>query len=172
MRPLSLHPDSRSALEGIAAGARREGDLLLFSFRIAGDPGRIRIRVPSRAASPARRDGLWRTTCFEAFLATEGGGYRELNFSPSGDWAAYDFASYRTGMTEARTAPPRIETAPAPGGLVLRAAAPAGIWRRCALAAVIEEEDGARSYWALAHPPGAPDFHHPSCFALELPPPA
>ena len=25
------------------------------------------------------------------------------------------------------------------------------------------------SYWALAHPPGKPDFHHPDCFALELP---
>jgi len=22
----------------------------------------------------------------------------------------------------------------------------------------------------LAHPPGKPDFHHPDCFALELPP--
>lgn|GEM_PF-5239716 len=40
------------------------------------------------------------------------------------------------------------------------------------LAAVIEEKSGTKSYWALAHPPeGPPDFHHPSCFVLELPPP-
>lgn len=37
------------------------------------------------------------------------------------------------------------------------------------LSAVIEERNGRMSYWALAHPPGEPDFHHPDCFALELP---
>ena len=38
------------------------------------------------------------------------------------------------------------------------------------LCAVIEEKDGTKSYWALAHPPGdKPDFHDPACFALELP---
>ena len=39
------------------------------------------------------------------------------------------------------------------------------------LTAVIEERDGTKSYWALNHPPdGPPDFHHPACFTLELPP--
>ncbi|HET9510952.1 MAG TPA: hypothetical protein VFO80_07330, partial [Sphingomonas sp.] len=38
-----------------------------------------------------------------------------------------------------------------------------------ALTAVIEETDGTKSYWSLAHPPGAPDFHHPDCFALKVP---
>ena len=37
------------------------------------------------------------------------------------------------------------------------------------LAAVIEENNGRMSYWALAHPPGKPDFHHPDCFQVELP---
>jgi hypothetical protein len=37
------------------------------------------------------------------------------------------------------------------------------------LSAVIEERNGRISYWALRHPPGKPDFHHPDCFALELP---
>ena len=36
------------------------------------------------------------------------------------------------------------------------------------LSAVIEEAGGRLSYWALAHPPGRPDFHHSDCFALEL----
>jgi hypothetical protein len=40
-----------------------------------------------------------------------------------------------------------------------------------AITAVIEEADGTKSYWALNHPPGKPDFHHPDCFALELPAP-
>ena len=36
----------------------------------------------------------------------------------------------------------------------------------------IEEASGRISYWALKHPPGRPDFHHPDGFALELPPPS
>jgi hypothetical protein len=36
------------------------------------------------------------------------------------------------------------------------------------LSAVIEERNGTRSYWALAHPAGPPDFHHPDCFAVKL----
>ena len=42
-------------------------------------------------------------------------------------------------------------------------------WGAIALSAVIETRDGAKSYWALKHPPGKPDFHHPDCFALKLP---
>jgi hypothetical protein len=36
------------------------------------------------------------------------------------------------------------------------------------LSAVIEDLDGVLSYWALRHPPGKPDFHHPDTFALEI----
>jgi hypothetical protein len=49
-----------------------------------------------------------------------------------------------------------------------RLAARASEWM--GLNAIIEESDGTRSYWALAHPPGEPDFHHPDCILLELPP--
>jgi hypothetical protein len=44
----------------------------------------------------------------------------------------------------------------------------AAIWQ-LDLAAVIEERGGRISYWALAHPPGKPDFHHSDCFTLEFP---
>jgi hypothetical protein len=34
---------------------------------------------------------------------------------------------------------------------------------------VLEEQDGTKSYWAIAHPdPDKPDFHHPDCFAAQL----
>ena len=36
-------------------------------------------------------------------------------------------------------------------------------------AALIEEKNGNRSCWALAHPPGAPDLSHPDSFAIRLP---
>jgi MOSC domain-containing protein YiiM len=40
---------------------------------------------------------------------------------------------------------------------------------RLGLSAVIEETSGRKSCWALAHPPGKPDFHHSDCFVLWLP---
>jgi hypothetical protein len=46
-----------------------------------------------------------------------------------------------------------------------------GVRLKLALCAVIEEESGMLSYWALNHPPGKPDFHHPDSFALEIGPP-
>jgi hypothetical protein len=42
---------------------------------------------------------------------------------------------------------------------------------RAGVSAVIEEADGTKSYWALAHPPGEPDFHDPESFVLSLPAP-
>jgi hypothetical protein len=41
---------------------------------------------------------------------------------------------------------------------------------RLGLSAVIEDISGGMSYWALAHPPGRPDFHHADGFALEFSP--
>jgi hypothetical protein len=39
------------------------------------------------------------------------------------------------------------------------------------LTAVVEEVDGTKSYWALAHAPGPPDFHNADCFTARLPAP-
>ncbi|MFC7497623.1 hypothetical protein ACFQRC_00110 [Enterovirga sp. GCM10030262] len=69
--------------------------------------------------------------------------------------------------------PPRIETRAAGHFYELRALLevpdllPDMPWQ-LGLSAVIEETNGRKSYWALAHPPGDPDFHHEDCFALEL----
>ena len=124
-------------------------------------------------AAEGRADGLWKTTCFEAFLRAEGEeGYLEWNFAPSGQWAAYDFPSYREGTAEAEVnAEPyvRVEDNLTWWALGATIAIPAGPTWSLGLSAVLEETDGAKSYWALAHPPGdKPDFHHPDCFAARL----
>jgi hypothetical protein len=36
------------------------------------------------------------------------------------------------------------------------------------LSAVVEEENGTLSYWALKHPRDKPDFHCPDGFVFEL----
>ena len=128
-------------------------------------------------AGKGRADGLWQTTCFELFLMPGGGrSYCEFNLSPSERWAAYDFAGYRDGMSE-RPADREPQGAMRLGSsfaifdaAVPLSALPDGICRMN-LAAVIEEQDGAKSYWALAHPADKPDFHDPACFAAELPAP-
>ena len=123
-------------------------------------------------AAEGRADELWRTTCFEAFLRADGEEkYREWNFAPSGQWAAYDFATYREGMSQAEVAEPYIRlednfTWVALGATI--AVQSDRIWQ-LGLSAVLEEQDGTKSYWALAHPPSdKPDFHHPDCFAARL----
>ncbi|HSG34315.1 MAG TPA: DOMON-like domain-containing protein, partial [Sphingomonadaceae bacterium] len=129
-------------------------------------------------AGKGRADGLWQTTCFEAFLMPEGGlAYVELNLSPSERWAAYDFDDYRAGMRE-REFPREPDCTMRIGSsfAIFDAAIPAsglpGVPCGLGLSAVIEEEGGVLSYWALAHPEGKPDFHHPACFAATLPAPA
>lgn len=127
----------------------------------------------AEAAEPERVDELWRTTCFEAFLRSDSqDNYREWNFAPSGNWAAYDFAKYRESMAPAEVdAPPYIRAEDNFTWWALGATigVDADVAWHLGLSAVIEEKDGTKSYWALAHPdPEKPDFHHPDCFTAKL----
>src|SRR5260221_3823845 len=131
-----------------------------------------RFIIPEQV-EPRRADELWKTTCFEAFLRVPGTeSYREWNFAPSGEWAAYDFAAYRDDRTNADVATPylRVEdnfTWWAFGATISVEAK--GAWE-FGLSAMLEEADGTKSYWALAHPNAArPDFPDPACFAAALP---
>ncbi|QNM83411.1 DOMON-like domain-containing protein [Sphingomonas sabuli] len=130
-----------------------------------------RFAMP-QSGDPGRRDELWRTTCFEAFLQEDGEeAYREWNFAPSGDWAAYDFAAYRDGMTQADVAEPyvRMEDNFTWWTLGATLACAADVRWRLGLSAVIGEADGTKSYWALVHPdPEKPDFHRADCFTAKL----
>ena len=171
--PLLRHPASPAAsVRRIGVRVRRSrGGTLALVYRIEGDLGRLRWPAPR---PPRRADQLWRHTCCELFLRERGAtGYREFNFAPSTEWAAYRFEAYRDGMaaTEpggrlriaSRARADRIELAVA---VDLGPLADADL--RVALAAVIEETDGRLSYWALRHPAARPDFHHPDSFALAL----
>src|SRR5438045_7356229 len=97
---LVAHPDTaRHAVSGIAVEVRLVAPTLLCNHSLHGDIGRVRV---SGAGAGRRADGLWQHTCFEAFIAAQGGaGYYEFNFSPTLDWAAYQFTDYRDGMTPA-----------------------------------------------------------------------
>ena len=130
-----------------------------------------RFVIPE-ASEPVRADGLWKTTCFEAFLRPVGEqSYREWNFAPSGEWAAYDFADYREGGANAEVgAPPyvRMEDNLIWWALGATIALDAARQWELGLSAVLEEKDGTKSYWALAHTGDKPDFHAPGCFTARL----
>lgn len=159
-----------------------EGGLVL-SYSLFGALDEIRVPEVKPGPASGPTDELWKHSCFEAFIRNaDDDGYLELNFTMSGEWAAYRFSGYRLGMTPANVSPHayqgwmgpqpkplRLEVWIDPGRMK-RPDLPASPWRM-GLSAVVETMDGAISYWALAHPPGKPDFHHPDSFALILPPP-
>ena len=154
-----------------AAGALR------LVYRLSGDVAALRL--PPASDQPQPSDGLWRHTCFEAFLGpVPATAYREFNFSPSGDWAVYDFAQERV-RADAAPAPaaPSLRFSQQGDALMLTAATPLtpAPWPAPAadtllgLSAVIESADGQLSYWALAHPRPQPDFHTRAGWTARLP---
>ncbi len=164
-----------SAVEGIKAFPRIERRLLTLTYVLKGSIERL--RVPP-AKSPRRVRGLWRHTCFEAFIAVKASRtYYEFNFSPSGEWVAYSFRNYRDGSAlENERLEPGITVRREASTLELNAdihlnhlpvvREGASLW--LGLSAVIEDMEGRLSYWALRHSPGKPDFHYPDSFILHF----
>jgi hypothetical protein len=176
-RALKRHPDFRcDAVTSIEVEVvrLRTGQLVL-SYLVSGST--VGLLLPKLAAS-ARRDELWQHTCFEAFLrAPQSDAYVEVNLSPSTEWAAYRFTGYREGMDVVpEVDSPRIEVEAAADRYELKAVLELGgvselksdgLWH-ISLTTVIEETSGRKSYWALAHPAGKPDFHYKGGFILDL----
>lgn len=166
---LRPHPGFKStALTAVNVAIARDGARLSLRYSVEGALERVLWPEPMEAA---RTDELWMHTCFEAFVQAEGqSSYTETNLSPSGRWATYQFDGHRAGMRNAVAIPELSWRSPA---LVVRIElgdiAEAG-WR-LGLTAVIEATDGSKSYWALEHPDGAPDFHNADCFVARLPAP-
>ena len=169
MRAVSLaltpHPETPTDfVRTLEVSVQRGGGLVDLRYVLEGAVDRL--RVPPHGLE-VRRDELWKHTCFEAFVAPRPqSGYLELNLAPSGDWALYSFECYRHGKASPEAVAPLIHVRRAPQKLVLTATLylDDALTRYLALAAVIEDENGRLSYWALRHPPGKPDFHHPESF--------
>ncbi|MBM4263444.1 MAG: DOMON-like domain-containing protein [Deltaproteobacteria bacterium] len=174
---LRLHPFARPSVgvEGVHAGIARKQNQLIFRYRLDGNLALLRL---PKLAAPVHADGLWQHTCFEAFVGVRGSAaYYEFNFSPSRQWAVYEFRSYRDGVPlRASDWAPELSVRYAGNCLELEAVVPleplawitAGARLHVGLTAVIEGGDGELSYWALKHPADKPDFHHPESFLLQL----
>ena len=141
---------------------------LMLRYMVHGSAGLVVPPFHGRG----RGDELWKTTCFELFLYDGAGRYREFNFSPNGQWAAYAFSGYRIadGNFEPRQIP-EIKHEMGANQFVLTVfidRADLQGAETAALAAVIEEKGGRPSYWGLAHNGLKPDFHDPACFRIPL----
>lgn len=164
MQPLMLHVAcDLGPVRAVMAQIHPTPDGCEAEFRLDGRIGAIVVPEPQPAA---RTDNLWQTTCFEIFWQPLGQtGYREFNLSPSGRWAAYDFDAFREGMRDAPVDAIALSCSYDEAGLVLKASiaaelpAPAQV----ALNAIIDHGDGNLQFWALAFPPGKPEFHSEAC---------
>ncbi len=166
--PLLCHPATPCPLAlnlSVALDWQAQG--LVLHYRIVGQVDGIQLPA---SAPPGPADGLWQHSCLEAFVSPVlAAHYREFNFSPSQQWAAYCFSAERQRDVDAETCrpiQPGIHLQRSPGQLELwatlpEAALPPGPRLCLGLSAVIETQGGQLSYWALQHPRAErPDFHH------------
>jgi hypothetical protein len=177
--PLKLKPHSTSAAGPVTelsvAITRPSPVLLSLEYRLVGELPLLRLPEPR---PPVRSDGLWRHSCFEAFIGhMPASHYWEYNFSPSGAWAAYHFTAYREGMAPLlKGSPPvtrsRIAREVLEFSVLLDltwlARAPDSVGLRLGISAVVEDRDRTLTYWALEHPSEKPDFHHPGGLVVAL----
>lgn len=172
---LQCHPTTPcAAVERIGVSiVYAPANTLVLRYSVTGAIAHLRLPAPRK---PQQVDELWRHTCCELFIAAPANAaYYEFNFSPSSEWAAYEFHAYRQGMCalSAITAP-CITTVMTATELQVNVELAMDVlpatWRaadlKLALSMVIEDTAGHISYWALKHPPGKPDFHHADGFAL------
>jgi len=180
----ALQPFSRSPeTEGLALRAQWDRTLdrsLVFRFRLDGPLGGLHL--PEPLATPTFREKLWEDTCFEVFLGIPGQEmYWEWNFSPSGDWALFEFTEpRRRAALPPMPQTPDVSVRSYGPALTLEAAvdvnfSPTLAWAlqtrspiEASMTAVLKHERGTYSYWALKHAGEKPDFHRRESFILRV----
>lgn len=173
-------PPPRARLTVTLTPVEREGHPWLEArFVYEGAEGESLKIPPLRGTDSARCDGLWNSTCFEIFLQPEGASpaYWEVNFAPRGDWNMYALDGYRKELREE----PGAEEVSSEGFILngrfaictyaLPIPGPSPMARgliRIGATAVIETENGRKTYWALHHAGDKPDFHRSESFVHQL----
>ncbi len=150
-------------------------EALELRYRIQGPIDELIL--PVTVANPHFRDELWATTCLELFLQEVGQpAYEEWNFSPSGNWAYYNFLNYRQlsgGSLRLQPLEP-LTWIRNDHQLLLQVKVP--LYQtftterrdlRYGLTAVLHLKSGEKQYWAMEHAGEKPDFHLAESFKGE-----
>jgi hypothetical protein len=135
------------------------------------------IYFPPITVNPGRKDELWKTTCFEFFLALKDQArYWEFNLSPSGDWNVYAMDAYRrSGFRQDQS----ISRLPFDVRfddrhyflsvcINLLPIIPSAEPLQAGITAIIQTKDGRETYWSLHHPAAQADFHLRDGFVCSL----
>lgn len=183
MLDLVLHSiESRRPKHRVQAFARRnpiDTSHVSLVFEVSGNESVIWPSLEREGLLPEelrpdklRADELWKTTCFECFVARPGEkAYMEWNFSPSGNWQAYDFQDYRMGRAEARVENPVLSAIQGRRFEVdfeLPTKFQSSAIELSLTTVILEKGDEQPFYWALQHDAEKPDFHTRSSFSFLL----
>lgn len=159
----------------IMGSVSRQGDFLAVNYMLTGDLEKIVL--PPASVHSGRQAELWKTTCFEFFVAIKDQPrYWEINLSPSGAWNIYRMDAYRRAGFREETSIQRLpfEVQGEAGTLILKATVDLSPLFQPAddleagVTAVIQTKRGIETYWALVHPASEPDFHRRESFILAL----
>ena len=170
-----LHPfEPRPELGGIELKGEASWRGGVLQVRFALRSPRNSLIWPSLALPPARRDGLWQSTCLEAFIAAEGEAhYWEVNLAPNGNWNVYALSGYRENLQplgEIASLPYSLRRSEGSVQLQfqldLNRWVPADQRVEVSLTAVLEDPKQGLSYWAWKHSGDQPDFHLRGSFQL------
>lgn len=153
------------------------GSTLEVHFSLSGEVGRIKGLTTHRGGPTDAIEGLWESTCFEAFISPKGSNvYYEFNGAPDGRWMVYRFEGERAGRTIRREARPLVfESQLGDRFFTLRVQFDFGGIDELSdnalsanVTAILETKDGGKTHWSLAHDE-KPDFHKPAHRLLNLP---
>jgi hypothetical protein len=135
------------------------------------------VFLPPTSSDPSRKDELWKSTCFEFFLAVKDQPeYWEFNMSPSGDWNVYHMDAYRrVGFREESSTQQlqfkiqeETDMFSLDAAINLSPMIELDQLLEVGITAVIQTKDGNETFWALTHPAPCPDFHLRESFILAL----
>lgn len=121
-----------------------------------------------------REDGLWKTTCFEAFFGVPGEpGYWELNLAANGAWNLYRFDGYRAPQPPAPSEDFVITRFEVGNGTLhcrLQPESRDPFALEAALCMVARTAQGT-CYLSVKHAGAKPDFHLRASFTVKVPEP-
>jgi len=174
LKPFPVSGSTQAPDLRITGSIDRHNNTLSIVYELSGNVSKVQIAAPSD--TPTRKHDLWQETCFEFFLGIKNSPiYWEFNLSPVGHWNVYRFDDYRQGMRE-ETAyasfPFHIRTQQNMLSLNLRcgldAIVPFNQILEVAITAVIKQNDGEITFWALSHERPEANFHERRSFIIRL----
>lgn len=154
-----------ATLSSIEVKTQVDEKIWAWEFKLNGDLSKIIL--PTFTHQSKRQDELWKSTCFEAFVAISQNNYIEFNFSPTGNWNCYRFSGYRENMRQFSEIELLDFTILSNNSenqgnyhcrMSVKLANPLPI-SKMGMTAVIQTTNGNINYWALKHGGEKADFH-------------